>query len=101
MNFTWEIIYISPIELAGSSEKFEKRTVVLEEITDNKYKWSISVDLLKDKVRIIEWHREWDIVEISFNLKANKNLTTWKYYNSINWRYIKEVESDVDNDIPF
>ena len=101
MDFTWTIKSIGSIETVGSNW-LQKRTFVLEEVSDKEYKGSIAVDLIKDKVNMINEYKVGDVVKVEINVRANYSDNTKRYYNSLNawkieWVATAKVES-VDDD---
>lgn len=106
MEYTGKLIHIGSLETVGANN-LPKRTFVLEEISDREYKWWLAVDLLKDKVSLIDWFKLWDTLTVYLNVRANYSENTKKYYNAIQaWRIEwdkTEVrhDSDSDDDMPF
>lgn len=105
MNYTWKITFISDIQTVGQNW-LQKRTVVLEEVSDKDYKWGIAFDLIKDKVNLIDGFKVGDTVDVSLNFRTNYSEKTKNYYNSINAWSIKKVgasTTDVNTDdiMPF
>lgn len=107
MQYEGKIIFIGNVETVGQNG-LQKRTFVLEEHTDKEYKWWIAIDLIKDKVDMINAFKVGDIVKVSLNFRTNYSENTQKYYNSISaWR-IDGVSGSSDNnsssnddDLPF
>lgn len=105
MQYEGTITYIGDIETVGQNA-LQKRTVVLEEITDREFKWGISFDLIKDKVNLIEPFQVGDSVKVSLNFRTNYSENTGRYYTSISaWR-IDGINggsngSSQDDDLPF
>lgn len=63
----------------------EKRTFVLEEISDREYKASIAVDVRWEKVMILDQFPVWTAVKVSMNSRAREY--NGKRYNSISaWK---------------
>jgi hypothetical protein len=52
MQYEGTITHIGEVETIGQNA-LQKRTVVLEEITEREYKGGIAFDLIKDKVTLI------------------------------------------------
>ena len=108
MNYEWKITHIWPVELVGKNQ-LEKRTFVLEEVSDKEYKGSIAIDLIKDKVNMIDQYKVGDIVSVGLNIRANYSEGTGRYYNGINAWSVKKVSSwdnhnfpeDTDDKLPF
>ena len=100
MQFKGKIIHIGDIEKVWQNS-LDKRTVVLEEVSDKDYKWWIAFDLIKDKVFLIDGFEIWNIVEVSLNFKASEY--NGKYYTNINWRKIegKVLQKDDRDELPF
>lgn len=100
MQFKGKIIHIGDIEKVWQNA-LDKRTVVLEEVSDKDYKWWIAFDLIKDKVFIIDGFEIWNIVEVSLNFKASEY--NGKYYTNINGWKIEGKKTEVveDNSLPF
>ena len=70
------------------SEKFEKLDFVIEEL-ENKYPQDIKIQLVNDKISLIDRFKIGDKVEISFNIKGKEfekngemllfnNIEAWK-----------------------
>ena len=70
------------------SEKFEKLDFVIEEL-ENKYPQDIKIQLVNDKISLIDRFKVGDKVEISFNIKGKEfekngemllfnNIEAWK-----------------------
>ncbi len=104
MQYLWKIINIGEITKVWQNA-LDKRTVVLEEVTDREYKGGIAFDLIKDKVYLTDKFKVWDTVEVFLNFKVSEyngrhftNITAWK----IEW---KETSNDVIDesleDLPF
>ena len=91
MNYTWKIVFISDIQTVGQNW-LQKRTVVLEEVSDKDYKWGIAFDLIKDKVNLIDGFTVGDIVEVSLNFRATESNGRW--FTNINAWSIKKVKWD-------
>ncbi len=105
MQYEGKIIHIGEVETVGQNA-LQKRTVVLEEITDREYKGGISFDLIKDKVTLIDPFQVGDSVKVSLNFRTNYSENTQKYYTSINaWRIDglsgSASSSAQDDDLPF
>lgn len=103
MNYTWKIVFISDIQTVGQNW-LQKRTVVLEEVSDKDYKWGIAFDLIKDKVNLIDGFTVGDIVEVSLNFRATESNGRW--FTNINAWSIKKVkwdsvDVDIDDIMPF
>jgi hypothetical protein len=97
MHYEWKLIYIGNTETVGQNG-LQKRTIVLEEHTEKQYKWSLTVDLIKEKVDLINDYKLLDIVKVYLNTRATRNDDTWKYYNGINWWKIDLIEKHYDVD---
>lgn len=83
MKFTWMIKEITEKIKIGENEK-PKISILVEEVNDNEYKTSIAFDFIwEEKVAMIEDAKVWDVVAVSYNIRANKHED--KLYNSINW----------------
>jgi len=91
MEFIWTIIAITPIEKIGEKQT-EKLSVVLEEVTDKEWKASMAVDLFGEKLNLINWCKEGDIITAHLNFRANESKKeAGKYFNSISaWRIDKQ-----------
>lgn len=103
-EFTWEITYISPIELIWQNQ-LEKVTIVIKEISDKEYAKSIQFDLLKDKVKLADKLSVGETITAHLNFKSNYSEKTGKYYQSISaWRVDKSESTSyesTDDDMPF
>jgi len=104
MDFTWTIKSIGSIETVGSNG-LQKRTFVLEEVSDKEWKQSLAIDLIKDRVWALDKFNIGDVVVADLNLKTNYSDKSGRYYNSINaWKVElvskNSVESS-DDDVPF
>lgn len=106
MQFEGTITFIWPIETVGNNW-LQKRTFVVEEVSDKEWKQSLAVDLLKDKVDLTNHHDVGDVVTVYFKSRANKSQKNNKYYNAIQAYMIEgsktksKHDSDVDNILPF
>lgn len=107
MNYQWQIVYISDITEVWANN-LQKRTVVLEEVTDKDYKWGIAFDLIKDKVTLIDNFKVWDTVDVSLNFKASEynsryftNINAWKITALTEWDGNHAFAEDDDNSLPF
>lgn len=103
MQYEGKIIYIGDVETVGQNG-LQKRTFVLEEITDREFKGSIAVDLIKDKTALIDNYNVGDVVKVSLNSRANLAQTSGRYYNSITaWRIEggNAASSSQNDDLPF
>lgn len=100
MQYLWKIIHIWEI-ITVWQNAIDKRTVVLEEVSDKDYKWWIAFDLIKDKVFLIDAYNVGDTVEVSLNFKASEY--NGKYYTNINWRKIegKDISKEYKDELPF
>lgn len=96
MEYTGTIIKIWAIETVGKNA-IEKRTVVIEEVNDKDYKGGIAFDLIKDKTKLIDWYKVWDVVTVSLNFKTNYYEVKDTYYNSITaWKISWETKNSTD-----
>lgn len=104
MEYTWKIIFIGDVETVGNNW-LQKRTIVLEEINDREFKWSLAFDLMKDKTSYIDKYSIGDVVTVHLNLKANFSEKSGRYYQSISgWRIEgnkKTQEVSTDEILPF
>lgn len=86
MQYEGKITFIGPVETVGQNA-LQKRTVVLEEITDREFKGGLSFDLIKDKTSLIDPFQLGDVVKVSLNFRTNYSENTGRYYTSISaWR---------------
>ena len=106
MNYKWKIVFIGEIQTVWQNS-LQKRTVVLEEVTDKDYKWGIAFDLIKDKVNLIDNFNLWDTVDVSLNFKASEyngryftNINAWKITAVTEWNGNHAFPED-DWDLPF
>jgi len=103
MTYEGKIINIWPVETVWQNG-LQKRTFVLEEVSDKEYKGSIAIDLIKDKVNMINEYKVGDVVSVWLNFRANYSENSNRYFNSVNAWSIKKVSSalgDTDGDLPF
>jgi len=107
MNYEWKLIFIWPVETVWQNG-LQKRTFVLEEVSDKDYKGSIAIDLIKDKVNMINEYKVGDVVSVWLNFRANYSENSKKYYNGVNAWNIKAVKTgyghafpEDDWDLPF
>jgi len=101
MNYEGKITHIGSIETVW--DNLQKRTVVLEEITDREFKGGIAFDLLKDKTTIVDSFKVWDSVKVWLNFRTNYSENTNKYYTSItcwNMSMLSNNNQSEDN-LPF
>ena len=102
MQFEWKITHLWDLELVGKNG-LEKKTIVLEEVTDKEIKNTIAIDFIKDRVKLLDTFETGDVVNVSINTRVNYSENTQRYYTSINaWRIelLEKVDNTVD-DIPF
>ena len=64
MQFEWKITHLWELEIVGLNS-LEKRTIVLEEVTDKEVKNTISIDFIKDKTKLLDTFETGDIVKVS------------------------------------
>ena len=98
------------------SEKFQKRSFVIEYFENPKYPEYINFELIQDKCTLIELFREGEIITVNFNIKGRKWINPEgeiKYFNSLQcWRIEKNesinedekskiIENKTNDDIPF
>lgn len=105
MQYEGTITFIGEIETVGQNA-LQKRTVVLEEVTDREFKWGLAFDLIKDKVNLIDPFHVGDTVKVSLNFRTNYSENTQRYYTSISaWRIdgmnAGAWNSAQDDDLPF
>lgn len=97
-----KIIYIWEEQSVGQSW-VRKKTFVIEEDTDKEYKGSMAIDLIKDRVDMINEFKIWDFVKVQLNFRANEY--NGKYYNWITaWKIDKADGSSSSSDwedLPF
>ena len=95
MNYEWTIKFIGDVETVGSNG-LQKRTFVLEEVSEKEYKGSIAIDLIKEKVNSLNEYKVGDTVKAELNLRTNYSDNTRKYYNSITaWKIERVLVKDV------
>ena len=95
-KFEWKLVKIYPTEKVGEQET-EKRTIVLlESNEDVQYPQSISIDLRKEKTKLIEEKdlKVGDTVSVPFTVWSNENKDKTKHYNSISAWNIRKVEKN-------
>lgn len=84
------------------SEKFSKREFVVTD-NDTMYPQDISLQLIQDKVSILDNYNVGDLVEVSFNLNGREWTSPKgevKYFNTLNaWR-IERAESSQQKNEP-
>jgi hypothetical protein len=114
MDITIEgkVIAIGAVEHVWQSQ-LPKRTIVIEEISDKEWKWSIAVDLLKEKTAMAEDIAIGDTIKVSINSRANQyndrrytSLSAWKLEkkNGATWTVQsspKTQYSEIDDELPF
>ncbi len=105
MQYEGKITHISDVVTVGQNN-LEKRTVVLEEITDREFKGSIAFDLIKDKTNLIDPFKVDDIVKVSLNFRTNYSEKADRYFTSISGWRIDAVSGasssdNGDEDLPF
>ncbi len=107
MQYEGKIIFIGNTETVGQNA-LQKRTFVLEELSDREYKGGVAVDLIKDKVDLINSYKEGDLVKAHLNFRINYSDNTQRYYNSITaWKIepisgpSNESASSQDDELPF
>lgn len=106
MQYEGKIVSIGNVETVGQNG-LQKRTFVLEENSDKEYKGGVAIDLIKDKVDMINSFKVGDLVRVSLNFRVNYSENTQRYYNSITARKIEGLgttsssPSSQDDDLPF
>lgn len=98
-----KIVHIGQEEQVGKNN-LRKRSFVVEEAGDKEYKSSLAIDLLKDRVEMLDGYNVGDVVKVSVNFRANEY--NGKYFNSISaWRIEKSdgtsAAPEADDDLPF
>ena len=98
MNTQGKIIVINEIEVI--SEKFKKRSFVLEHGDNPQYLENVLFELHQDRCSILDNFKVGDMVDVSFNLKGRK----WtnengivKYLNTLNAWKIDPANGTHDN----
>lgn len=109
MTFDGIITYIGPKETVWQNA-LPKQSFVLQENSDKEYKSTIMIDLLKEKIDLLQGYSVGDAVKVSLNFRANEY--NGRRYNSITARKIegqwsagsssssKKAPAD-DEDLPF
>lgn len=104
MQFEWKLTYIWEVETVGQNW-LQKRTFVLEEVSDKEWKQSLAIDLIKDRVWALDKFNVGDVVIADLNLKTNYSDKLGRYYNSVNaWKVglvSKNSFESTDCDTPF
>lgn len=102
MTYEGKIIFIGAVETVGKNA-IQKRSFVLEEKTDREYKGSILIDLVKDKVTLLDGYNVGDTVKVSLNSRASEY--NWRWYNSLTaWKIEGNGSTgshDSNDDLPF
>jgi len=104
MHYTWKITTMSQEETVWKNQ-LRKRSIVLEEVNDKEYKWSIVVDFYKEKCDVLNNFKVGDTVKVWLNFRANEY--NWKWYNSVSWWSINAesntqvTASSFDDNLPF
>jgi hypothetical protein len=86
-----------PEELVGQNQ-LRKKAIVIEEMTDKDYKWSVVVDFFKDKCDILKGFKIWDEVKVWLNFRAKEYNGKW--FNSISWWSINSESSNTVQVVP-
>ncbi|HMT27025.1 MAG TPA: DUF3127 domain-containing protein [Candidatus Absconditabacterales bacterium] len=86
MTFDGIITYIGPKETVGQNA-LPKQSFVLQENSDKEYKSTIMIDLLKEKIELLQGYSVGDSVKVSLNFRANEY--NGRRYNSITARKIE------------
>lgn len=102
------------------TDTFKKREFVI--VTDEQYPQTIGIELVQDKVTLIDEFKEGEIIEVFFNLRGREwqkdSNSEIKVFNTLTaWRIQKvqtgapaatpssapqgETSNDVDDDLPF
>ena len=86
------------------SEKFTKRTFLVEVTVNPQYKEILSFDLINEKTALIEGFNEGDLVVVSFNIKcreSRKERSQGKYFTALQaWkisRYGEDISKNNSN----
>lgn len=84
MVFEWKISYISEKQQVWQNN-LDKISFILVENTDKEYKSTVLVDLLWEKVDLINPYKVWTVVRASLNFRTSEY--NWRYFNNISaWR---------------
>lgn len=108
MEFEGKVSHILEMESIGENGT-PKQTVVLEEVTDREYPWSITVDFRRDKTELLANVSVGDVIKVWLNTKAREY--NGRRYNSISawrmdvvtqwWGAAPATTDEVDDDLPF
>lgn len=82
MEYEGTIINLIPEELVGQNQ-LRKKAIVVEEITDRDYKWSVVVDFYGDKCDLLNGFKVGDEVKVGLNFRAREYNN--RRYNGISW----------------
>lgn len=101
MKLKWKISNISIPEFIWQNN-LEKRTFILTQFEDVQHPWAILIDAIWDNASLLQDVRDWDYVEVCFNLKVVYSEDRDKHFNNISMRRIKNLDEPVqEEDVPF
>jgi hypothetical protein len=99
MRMLWKIKFISDLMQVWKETKVDKKVLCIEEQDENaQYPNTLAFDFTKDKVELLDWLKEWDIVEVMYNCNYNKypnpkNPDEISIFNSIRWWKVNMMKS--------
>lgn len=101
-----KITFISALaEIEINGEPRQKKTFVIEELSDREFKNSLAIDLRGDKIGLLDSFGENDTVKVSLTYRAKQsNKETDRRFNSIGARKIEPLGSSStasSSDLPF
>ena len=104
MIYEGKITHIGQEELVGKNE-LPKRTIVLEEISDNEWKGGVAFDLFKERTSLIDGYKQGESIRAHLNVRVNEY--NGRYYNSVSAWKIERLDAaaaggqSYDEDLPF
>lgn len=112
MDFKGKITYIGKEQKVWQND-LPKLTFVVEEV-EGEYPSSLAIDLLKEKIELIQNYKVGDVVTVSLNFRAREwkdkrftNISAWRIQGEWSWsttsssKETKKEEKKEDDDLPF
>jgi len=78
MEIAWRIISVSDVKTYW---ELNKKSFVIEELTQ--YPNSLQVDLLNDKISLLDPYKVWDVITVWLNFRVREGQSG--SFNNVNW----------------
>lgn len=96
MKFTWKITHKTEEIFVGQNWT-PKMSVLLEEAEEKQYKDSVLIDFMgEEKVAQVKWLNLWQVVTVSFNLRASEY--NGKHYNNLSGRRVDSGKTGTNSE---